>query len=867
MTNKLNVNDLIDKHPLSASVLSKLVVDKNMKKNIDYSRLNYTEVIEATKAKIKSNEEVIKLFPDTELAMQIVITSIISPNDLTNTSMKLTIPDIPLPSTIKNQVIDVIESYLDKNYNIFNKVYTIVREALFTKGAYIEVCVPESSLDRIINGELYQLSIEQFAHSNNFMFNNNEVTAALSLESFSIVNKNLYKKNTIGITPKDFNIEFIEDMNILKYSDNKLKSIAKENKKIKPKEKEESESFLNKFFKTLNPNENKPIEFILREEETSRTSIGLPFITKVPTEAVIPIYSSNDASKHVGYFLILDENGNFIDMENEKKDFNNCNNYINHNFKDMLIDKAKRNLEGFTTNVPEIENMEILYNDIIEELIKNRLRNSKYEDLVDIGKTTDIYKVMLSRSLKNRRTKLLFVPSDLLQYYAFNFRNNGTGESLIEKSSYLFSIAGLLLMCNLVANIQNAIPQTEVNVKIDEHETDLPGAISKIQESILKLRQLNFPIGTTDVNSITNWVQRAGLKFSYENPNLPDTKINFESANLNKSEVDKDFLEYIIAMINKSFGVTPEMVDAGKEKEFATSISTDNMLFAKRIIGWQIQLEPMLTKHIRMIMNNDNVLKEKISNIVLNAKKEIKDKMKDIAKNKDMVDDELEKVKDKFLVDYIVEFFFNNIEAELARPEFNDNAVINENFNNFITKVEKLTDLLVSDNTFIGRYYKNLGESASELQQLVKSELILNYITKNNIFPELTDWFTMDENNKPINPIFDNHLGFAYNTINQYNGFLKDLYDKNKDIIPEFNKRASAFEKIENIEGGDTFGGTDDFGTDSDSSDSFGDDSFDTSIDEDLGDDLGTKDDNNDEQEEDLDELTVDDVVEEDKEK
>lgn len=869
-TNILKVEDLVNNYPLSSAVISKLVTNDTIKKNVDYSKINYSSVSNSIIEKIRNNDDIIKLFPDTELAMQIVVTSIISPNDLTNTSIKLEVPDIPLPSTIKSQIVDVITDYITENYSPISNLYTIIKEALFTKGAYVEICIPESSLDRLINSDLGMLSIESYTKTyEEKYFNSEEPKSILSLESLEILKEPM--KNSISITPSDLNIEFTEDLSILKFSDYKLKKIATENSKndIDEEGKREREIIQN-LFRTLNNTEDKPVDFVLRSEETMRENLGVPFITKVPVECVIPIYSTNDHKKHVGYFLILDQNGNFLDIKNEKnhmQQMGNCNNYINSNFKDMIIDKSKRNIEGQIGDVPEIEDMESLYNDVIEELIKNRMRNSKYEDLVDISKNKEIYKVMLNRALKNKKTKVLFVPNDLVQYYAFNYRNNGTGESLIEKSSALFSMAGLLLMGNIVANIQNAIPQTEITVTIDEEETDLTGIMAKIQDNILKLRQSNYPIGVTDFNALVDWVQRAGLKFNYDNPNLPNTKIEMQPSNLDKPQIDQEFLEMIIGMINKSFGVTPEMVDAGKEKEFATSIVADNMLFARRVINWQVQLEPMVTKHIKMILNNDSVIKDKIANIINNSKKEIKDRVKDIASSRDLMNDELEKVKDKYLVDYIIEFFFNKIQAKLARPEYTDTAAMNANYDNFVARIEKLVDLAISDQTFIGRYYKGVGENIQELNGLIKFQLIYKYITNNNLFPELVGMAKLDENGQAENPVFSEHITWTSNIIKFYNSLLKELFEKNKNILPEFSKLAEKFDNMEGAESGGGFGG--DFGGDDSGDDGMGDDGGGDDMGGDMDDfgddDVGEEDTS--EEEEDIEDMTVEDAKEEKEEK
>lgn len=842
---EFNPNILINDNPLLGALISKLNRPKSSENQNSYEYINYNELIQSTYSKIKDNETIIKLFPDSDLAMQIIISSILSPNDLVTDSLSLSIPDIAIPADIKKQMIDTITEHLYKNYSFINELYEILEETLFTKGSYAEVIIPEASLDRLINGDLNGLTIESFSN-NKYIFKNDYTYVALALEDnkYEILTKKNDNKTHINILPSDLNIEFIEDLNILRYSKYKLNKITTESR-IDRNQKEidkqnEKTKLLESFFRLTSNKDIKKVEFVLRDEENLRESIGLPFVVKVPVEAIIPVFSNNNPKNHVGYFLALDENGDFVTGKDNVSN-SECFDYLNNDFKSMLINKYNSNINGPRKDIFKIKDMDKLYNNVIEELIKNRLRNSKYEDLVDISNLNNIYKVMLSRSLKDKKTKLLFVPEDLMQYYAFNYRDNGTGESIMEKSIYLYSIASTLLLTNFKAQIDNAIPLLNAEVKLDDRERDLKAATQHIMSNILKTREASLPIGLININEITDWLVKQNINVNFEHPNLPNTKITYNSANLDKPTIDPEFIKEINGMIHKSYGVTPEMIDASKEKEFATSIANDNKLFAKRIIRLQEKMEFMLTKHIRKILLNDNIITNILKNIITKNKKNIKENVKRLAVYNNIKEDEFDSIKDSEIADYVCDFFINKIYAQLARPESSSSLTM-DNLNAYMDKMEKFVDNLFNNDAIIGDTFKEFADKLDNLKGIVKSQLFINYINKNNIWDELTNWFTLDENGNPVEPIFDNHISFVKTAMKEYRKYLESVYPLSKDNAKELEKLKEKYDKFgdsnsdsDSYDSGDS-GDESDTTTDDGSDDTGGDGS------EDSGDDWGMDD-------------------------
>ena len=163
---------LINKNKNLAALVSKLRKEDSTKddKNTGNSRAintnNLPAISESIKDKILNNETIVKLFPDIELSIQILTSSILAPNDMGSTNLIYLNNDTKIPTEIKIGILDTIKTYISTNYKLEDKLSTIVREAMFTKGAYVEAIIPEAAIDAMINENSTEVSIESFVEKN-----------------------------------------------------------------------------------------------------------------------------------------------------------------------------------------------------------------------------------------------------------------------------------------------------------------------------------------------------------------------------------------------------------------------------------------------------------------------------------------------------------------------------------------------------------------------------------------------------------------------------------------------------------------------------------------------------------------------------
>lgn len=829
---KLKITQMVRQKPQLGAYLSKL---NRSNKEVPHKpeRLNIPQVGKSIQDRIKNNDDIMQLFPDIEVCIRIVVSSILSPNDMTGNNLTYLPPDIRLPANVKQTLITTIQDYIESNYHLEEKLYTICRETLFTKGAYVEAIVPEASVDDAINGWVNKnkVSVENFMGGlENTPFNflgvgkprvNSEFnlsyqyTGGLKLPTET-------KVVELEINQEDLNLDITDNYKVLNLSKIAPEIISKNNKSNLGLDfnigKEEAE--LDSIFKINDSSKLMETVNISVRDDASRKSIGKPMVLTLPADSVIPVHVTNEPSKHLGYYVILDNNGIPLTVSNELDKLMNEDAYRYNSSEGStqfnLIRKAKNSLVNLTKKDVRLDNLEELYNQIVEKMIRDKLKQGTLGELADINVNADIYKCMFLRAMKSQKTRILFLPSDLVVYYAFEYRDNGTGKSLLEKANILFSVRAILLFTRMMAMLKNSVTITKVDVKLDDDDPDPEATMSSVISNAMKTRQTQLPFGISNVDDLVEWSHGVGFRYNFKSPGLPDMDISYTDENSSKVVPDDQLDENIRKFIYMSFGLTPEMVDAAYQVDYATTLVSHNLLFAKYVRQKQQILLPLIRKHIRTYIYNDMELRALL-------KQNIKDNMKEIRANiKDEVKNELldtERFNEETITKYIISKFANELEVYLAEPEVHEADALNKALDVYTNNLDKYLDAIMSDQAVIEKFSGKLNMSMNDIKAVAKVMFIKKWMSDNNYLPEVNEFFTKDIDGKPL-----------FNALEEYNTYLEQLievvvpfFKGNEKVKKKIDKALEKFEDMnqesqfesggsEGSEEGGEGGGDDDFG-------------------------------------------------------
>ena len=807
-TTKISIPSLTRENPVAAAIISKFNSDKTSQ-YITPQNTNLQAIAMSVNEKIKTNDDIVQLFPDIELCIQILTSSILSPNDMLTAKLNYQAPNIRLSSAVKDTITQEIEDHMEKYYNINNKLPKILREALFTKGSYIEAIIPESSLDDVISQYKYDknITLEEFVGSKlkptyDFLGKGNltsniYATHTLSKEDNQTFSINLSSTQTtanssmFSITQEDLNIEITDNYKLLNMPKSFISGIEEMNKQklYGSSLSQEDVNNFDKWFKPGTSYQYRDYIEIKNQQGSSRQSYGKPLIIKLPVESVIPVHVNNNPEKHLGYFVLLDENGTPIidgvglpSEDTQYYDFVS----INNDNKLNLIEKAKAAIFGMTKQDPILTNIEDMYSRIVENMIKEKLKTGAFGELVDIKDNYDVYRVMFQRALKNQQTKILFLPAELVAFYAFEYRENGTGKSLIEKSAILYSIRSILLFSRIMAYLKNSTTITEVVTEIDERDPNPDTTMEKVKSEALKTRQSALPLGITNVNDLQEWCTKMGIRFKFRHPGLPNTDITTSDLSTSKVIPDDELDRIIKDYVTMSFGLTPEIVESGYNSDFATTVTAKNLLLAKRTTQMQNMFIPQVESHIHKILNNDELIKETIKKIV-------KSNMKDIQKNiknekKEETNIKLDKMAKNKLVEYITDKFINELKVVLPKPETQQANNMKEAFEDYKSTLDTVIDDLFSSDAIPSDYAGDISNHADALKAMFKTVLVRTWIANNNFIPELQQFLTKDDEGKPTFNILEDYTSFLDTITEAFIPFMKNRTKKVQKLNDKISK-------------------------------------------------------------------------------
>jgi len=755
---KIAATRIIETNPKILPVIPKLVTNntspiKNSIKDININKSILTSVYQKTKNNKKDNKNILQLFPDIELAMQILVSSILSPKKMTDINLNYRFDKtISLDTTVMSGVLENIKEYVNDIYKLESKLPNILREALFISGAYVTAVIPEASIDEVINSDILStVSTETFKKKADNLLNT--LTRPINIINPS----NQISTNDLSIDTNPLNlVKYITSENYVNITDNVnivrlnkikdslrnkiiLKSI-KTNKAVSLETLEKLD-YLDIFRQKKSTTSLGNTEIIKTQKETIRKSIGKPMIIKFPTETVIPVFTPGNEEEHIGYFVLLDETGKPINLDIENTNTERLDSMLSAGIgaQNSPIQKAYKNLINSENNNVNLDSLFELYKDILENQIFTSIKNSLYGENVDISNKNDIYFLMFSRALSDQKTNLLFIPKELVSYIAFNYDETGVGVSLLNNLKILTSLRAILLFSKTMAYAKQSIDVTKVNISLDPNDPDPEKTIEEIQSSVLKLRQNYFPLGMNNPSDLVDWIQKAGLQFSYENnPLIPDVKIDFDNVNLQHTIPDSDLEDELRKQTILALGLSPETIDNGFSPDFATTVVNNNILLSKRVSLYQKTLSEHLNKFLNIIISNDEDLRNILRKYIVKNLDQIKSSLND---NEITLLSESE----EHFVEYYVDHLAEHLDVYLPEPDNTNLENLSAEYDLYKDNLEKVIDSVLSTEIFTQDISGNISEEVDYIKDIFKHYLLRKWMSENNYYPEVLDLLKVDD--------------------------------------------------------------------------------------------------------------------------
>jgi hypothetical protein len=772
-----------------------------------------------------------KLIPELELCTQILVSAIQSPKDLSSTEVIVQIPEKIFSHKLTNDLHVMVKDFFTNDYKIGERVSDMLRKILVTKGSYPVAVIPENTLDQFINSDIIPTteSLSTYFDSTGNAKNlgwlgTNKQTNMLGKMGVRL--ESLHRPS-VTINPKvclRFDEDAIDEVSGLLVTDNpaalrvpalnsllsrrKTKEIYTRNSSLESLDKYNDTTVQAAIYRARTL-VTEPVSSLPGQRETKRKSVGEPLVIEFPSESVLPVHVPGSPDQHVGYYILIDENGHPVRANEADLMDSSMKKSSNTSVGTNMIRRVSSNMgieddQFDPRNHQQRQFMSGLYAELIEKDLISRVKNGVYGGAVEVAKNEEAYRLMLSRVLAKKQSQILFIPAEYMTYMAFDYNDNGIGKSLIDDISAILVIRTVLLFSDVMASVRNSIGRTKVSMTLDAADADPFKLIEEAQDEIVRSRMINIPTNINSPADIMDFIQRAGYMWDFGNvPGLPDLKFDFENTNSNFTKSDPELQDALRKATIAHFGLTPEMVENGlANQEFAVSIVTNNELFSKRVVGYQDRFTPQLTEHARQYLKSSGSFIEKVQNLFEESRDDI---LIGLDESDTDISNLAEDVKSKLIIRKAIDAFIGGFNLSLPRPTTTtvDNQLTD--IKNYSDAIDTVLDSLMSSELFSKSLTGNLEENAGTIKATYKAYLVRKFLNSKNLFPEAFDILAGDEADKTavnvVDDLAEHEQKLSQVGVKLFVTLSNNVKAVNKDL-DKFNVQEGSSEFTDNSGGG-----------------------------------------------------------------
>ena len=570
------------------------------KRLVDFSKLR--EIVTEHADKIEDNDGIMELLPDLHIVKETLIANILSPVDLQDIKLNIGIhKDAP------TEMAEVIREHFSTKCDISSKMGLIIGEALFTKGAHILLPIPPSAIRKIIKDNTYGLESANglklltidvgtmklpnigIIHTKN----NNNTQYALESFDISLMRDKLNPETadeTINAFTKSKDIEISDNILYLLYPEikdnsnkNKLKQTLKhsygiENLVSKPST---SNSYKDRSVKDL-----PFMEFALDKENIDEFH---PVVLNLPYESVIPVHKPGQPREAVGYYVFIDVEGNPLHLNITVNKFREMNNKLDKLMKEQVnsntvsLGVSYPNQGAKNTNQINENNLLLAaYSNQFEKELKEAIENGITNQKIEIGNPGELYRIMFARQLEKQKTRVIFVPAEMMSYIAFNYDSKGRGESLLDKTKLYASFRAILMFASVIAGVKSSINRSLLTITLDDDDPDPQSTVETIINEFVAMQASGLPLGRLAPLDIVDSLQKAGTQIKITGNRYPGTSMELVEAKREITPPDSNLIDMLKDIHWSACWVNRETVEKANDIEFASTITTANNMQNKR---------------------------------------------------------------------------------------------------------------------------------------------------------------------------------------------------------------------------------------------------------------------------------------------
>ena len=712
------------------------------------------------------HDKLMTLAPEIEQAASILIPSILSPNDFRKNIFEIAISGGNESDETKTEIIELIRKHFDDELKLSIKLSDWVNDAMFRTGSKPVMIIPTSTIANIrnnlggavenlhtvhnfvkeIDGSVENIKSRDFKGNHVFdlddVVNNIFETGVLNdLSDTSNGLNRLRTSATIGVK-KAF--DFFDTNARLSITDNPYVFFRSSFKNAASLEAIDS-SFLSKLGedpKSFFADRSDGIAGQAAQNTTGRYSYNpyidlsefihedksdaYPAMIELPSESVIPIIMDGSPDNHLGYFVLINENGSPLSINNDT-----FGEYINSNAGSQRVNSLYSAFYGTGTFSiqkkmamdAKAEILNSIYDSFIRNMMQTKLNKLGIEDhRAEIS--SDISRMMFTRLLRNAETRIVFVPKRFMLYMAFQYNNDGTGRSKIENIKFPLSLKMTFVITRLISLIESAINRRSLNITLDDGIGNPIELLRSVKKDIINNKMYGLTYDPSTI--IKNVLEKELTIIPNKIPGVEEFSLNETANNVEYPRPDDALLDEINNMYMLSLGVPPSAMNRLSEDEFSRSVAANNIFFSNQLKSQQRVVCNFMTDLISTYITFSRKLKTAISEILENA--ETKDTSGTVEAKNDS--DEVQKLPIASRLNNVI----RNINFTLPSPNLAQDRSSFEELREYMEIVDAVLNALFPDDITSDGEVVNV---VKVLRAHVKRSILQTHIKDNSILSDL----------------------------------------------------------------------------------------------------------------------------------
>lgn len=700
-------------------------------------------------------KNILEMNPNAQLAIDICVNGTLSPNNTLDSQLqyKSTYDKLgPLKSTFLQKIRDFMNEYVEFE----DLLPTILREAKYEVGSYAILTIPTGQIKSLINAEKIKGDSGKRVMKFESMVNDlsmgkskasRSATRALKHQVLNI------KLEDVGFTAAEkekhgdvgsFNVHgdyevlrlrHIRDR-IAKRSDmddclDGLDGLSSYDPAADLESLKQESLSGDIISESLQRAKNFSVDDVIElSPEIDFEGTDIAQYEKIPHESMYILHKPGDPKAHEYYFIALDMSGYPISIDGELDLYmpnysgiygNDATNSAMASQTNFSAGNLELGYNGYTDQTMynrRVAEKAALFTKIMEDRLVKSIKDGEYKTKdISLTEHSDLMKAMFNRFLANKQTQLLLVPASLMTYYAFDYDDNGNGQSLVLKHKNIGVFNSILTLANTISAINNTIDYKEVKIRFDDDELDFSKTNDMIVGNLARNSTMNgFRLLSTDVNRQIDFIGMKGYQLAYEDhPQFPGTSVEINNLDRERTAPDPDVIEKNESLLIQGLGSTPEVVDMARNVEFASSYFQTNLQAARRAIADQ------------KIMCKDN--NKFVRTFAINSPALLKWMIKEIDKSRGK-NPELRGIK----TTVIVKDFINSVTTHLPKPDMVKVELLDKAITAQETLVEHMLKYTIGEealrNEDVG---DNLEGALAALRAKVKSLIMRDFLASNNM--------------------------------------------------------------------------------------------------------------------------------------